>query len=210
MKTRNLILALIGFIIASVSIALCFKVYVLDKNFQILTITSCDETSETCFAFVCDSTSEEYPSEMCRETADNDTLFYTYIFKKKSMTPDCDATKGVCEPLVCAPNEEGCERVVCSEETLAREFVPEGAECSIYIPPAAPAQVEEEKPEPAPQPEPMSDTDPYEGESVPTGEPLPPQSQVAPTDTTVTTPQPQPTTKPDAPLYDPNIIDTSL
>ena len=200
MKKRDLSLLILWLILVVIAIAFCFKVYVMDKNYQFLTFTSCDETSETCFAIVCDSKSKEYPVELCRNTEDGETLYYTYIFKKKSHTVDCDATETDCPAYKCMPNEDGCEQVVCSDEILSREFVPVSAECSIFVP--AP-KVEEpivEEPKPT-EPEAITPTE------------MAPSSEDASTLSPVVTP-PQTPSKPTSmpampPTYDPS-TDTSL
>jgi hypothetical protein len=123
----------------------CFWVYVVRENFQILAITSCDSTKETCFVVSCDSLDTENRGYICGQSYTETTQSFTYILKKKKAVPSCDARNQECVPLTCENGEVGCKRIVCSQESLTQVYVPSGVECSIYVPPA---------PEPVAAPEP--------------------------------------------------------
>ncbi|MCW1888637.1 MAG: hypothetical protein KIH67_003740 [Candidatus Moranbacteria bacterium] len=158
MQKRGIILWFGWVALALVALVSSYWVFIVKENFSVLATTTCDPTKETCFVYKCDSENPANASELCALSEDHSLLYYTYIFKKKSQIPSCDRQEENCAPWVCEKSESGCEKVVCSDETLHSDFVAEGAECSIYVPPA-PA-VEEEPIENAPESDPIVDSQP--------------------------------------------------
>lgn len=178
MKKRNLTLLIVWIALMGISLALTFRTYILQEDFKVLAITACDPEKETCFVYHCDSENPDNAVDMCAQVEDKTTLYYTYILKKKSLTPSCDAREENCEPLTCETGEEGCGKVICSDQSLQDEFVPEGAECRIFVPVPAPEPVVEtpvEEPVIQPAPiEPMPiDVEPQPGIILDDPTPLP-------------------------------------
>jgi hypothetical protein len=203
MKKKNLILLLVWLISILIAVISCFWVYVVRENFQVLAITSCDSTKETCFIVSCESLDTENRGYICGQSDTEKNQSFTYIMKKKSAIPTCDARTEECASLTCESGEDGCERMVCSQESLAHAHVPSGVECSIYVPPA---------PEPVVVPEPK-----IEAPAVVEPEPLlvePQPGIILDEPQPTTTPSPQPAVVlPNTPVtsepYDPS-TDTSL
>ena len=158
MQKQSFILWFGWIFLALVALVSSYWVFVVREDFQVLATTTCDPTKETCFVYKCDADNSNNANELCAETESQSPLYYTYIYKKKSQIAECDANKEECAPLVCEKGEEGCERVVCSDETLWSDFVTEGAECSIYVAPVP--EVKEVPVEEAPEPEPVTDEAP--------------------------------------------------
>ena len=135
MNVKDTFLVVLWVIIFSVSAVVTFKVYVLDRDYQFMTLIPCDPTAEVCFVATCDPESETYLEDICLTVEEGTTeRYFSYIKKKMKNVEQCDSRDEECAPLVCEENEEGCEVITCDEETLA-EYADEGTECAeIMVP----------------------------------------------------------------------------
>ena len=171
MQKQGFILWFGWIFLALVALGSSYWVFIVREDFQVLATTSCDPNKETCFVYRCDSSNTDNATDLCDGAEDKAPLYYTYIFKKKSQLAECDADTKECTSLVCEKGEEGCERIVCSSESLENGFVATGAECSIYVAPVPEVKEvpEEVAPEPVPDESPVfpSDLAPSTEENVP-------------------------------------------
>lgn len=96
-----------------------YDAYITRHDFIVYDHVECDPEVESCFAYICEEGDEECDSEPFKKiikSAENITLCPNYI-------------EGECAPLSCESEEEGCEEILCSDES-----VEEGEECTVAEP----------------------------------------------------------------------------
>ncbi len=135
MTVKDTLLVVLWVVIFSVSTAVSYKVYVLDRDYSFVTLIPCDPEVQTCFVATCDPESETYLEDICLTIEEGQTeRYFSYIKKKMKNVEVCDVRDEECAPLVCEENEEDCEVISCDEDTLA-EYADEGTECTEAVMP---------------------------------------------------------------------------
>jgi hypothetical protein len=155
LKDNILLIVWLGIVVASVGA--CYKVYVMDRGYEIVSLVECDPTKEACFVLSCDGEDEDYNEDLCRQV-DQGARYFSFIRKKAKNIESCDARFEQCESLACQEQEEGCEYIQCDAETL-EEYGDESMRCTAAV--IAPQEVVEEV-----APAPVIET-PLQEESVP-------------------------------------------
>ncbi len=93
------------------SIATKYYKYLVLQDYYISAEVSCDTETESCFVWDCDLTDED-----CDQTP------YKYIWKYAKNIPTCTIENlDSCPELTCQPNEDDCEYIFCSADTLSDE-----------------------------------------------------------------------------------------
>ena len=102
---------LLGLVLLGIAVTVWgYRVFFIEQNFVVKNVTECDPQVEICFMW-------------CEEECEED--YYKKIVKNAKNIPDCDSSVEECEPLVCSPEEMGCEVIYCSSDT-----VEEGEQCT--------------------------------------------------------------------------------
>lgn len=120
MTVKDQILAVVLLGVVLLSIGACYKAYVMDRDYQVLTLTACDPEQQSCFALLCDEESENYNEDLCRQTESGEKRYFSFIRKKAQSIESCDARHEQCSELQCAKNEPGCEMITCDDQALAQ------------------------------------------------------------------------------------------
>ncbi len=96
-----------AFLITLLFFGILFKYvhFIVQKDFIIFNQVNCDKTKDNCFISVCDTGSSE---------CDNST--YKKIYKKAFFVKKCNGDENCLSS--CGYNEDGCELVFCSADTL--------------------------------------------------------------------------------------------
>jgi hypothetical protein len=115
MSIKDISLIFLWFLIVTVSTAVTYRVYVVDKEYQLLTIISCDPSEVDCFV-----------------SGNQKEKHFQYIKKLAKNTIDCDARSETCKPLQCKMGEEKCEIISCNVDTL-REYAYDGVSCTDQV-----------------------------------------------------------------------------
>lgn len=146
MSFKDTALIIVWCIIVLASVTACYKVYVVDTNYPLVTFTACDPAEESCFALQCDEESEAYDEYLCQGREAGETTYFAYIKKQKNQIESCDARFEDCEALRCEAQEFGCEYITCNEGTLS-EYAYEGVVCDDVVMssevPTTPVEMEE-------------------------------------------------------------------
>jgi hypothetical protein len=111
MSIKDITLILLWLLIVTVSTAVTYKVYVVDKDYKILSVTSCDPAEASCFV------------------SEKEAKYFQYIEKSAKYIEECDARKQECKPLRCSEKEQGCQLITCDTDTL-RDYARPGVACS--------------------------------------------------------------------------------
>lgn len=156
MGFKNQILAVVWLGMVLASIGACYKVYIMDRNYQVLTLTECDPEQQACFTLLCDDASESYNEDLCRQVSLGEKRYFSFVRKVANNIASCDARYEECPSLGCTDNEPGCEVITCNNKTLER-YGDESMSCTPeVVVPAEPNPVvestktEEKIDEPAP------------------------------------------------------------
>ena len=93
---------------------------VMRQDYIVESQADCDPTSEKCFVYLCDPSTEN-----CTGDVDADTSYYKLSRRKANMIPKCDPTDASCLPFTCGKNETDCEEIFCDAQTVKK-----GDECN--------------------------------------------------------------------------------
>jgi hypothetical protein len=118
MEVKNIILLVLWLGIILVSIGACYKVYVMDRNYSVLSLVECDPTVTSCFALLCDEESENYSEDLCNQIDAGEKRHFSLMRKQAKNIESCDARSKECPDLTCAEREEGCEIITCTDRIL--------------------------------------------------------------------------------------------
>lgn len=106
------------------SVGVTFVKIVMERDYQVVAMTSCSPQSEKCFVSVCDPDSDS----TCPTEESMRTTYYKLISKKAAAITLCEATTnkiGCGAELSCTPNEESCYYTYCNPATVT-----EGESCA--------------------------------------------------------------------------------
>lgn len=101
-----------GFVLFAVAVSYWgYRVFFVERNFIVQSITTCDPQAESCFVWCEEGKCEED--------------YYKKIIKNARNIPVCNGAIEECEPLICEPEETSCEIISCTSES-----VEEGERCT--------------------------------------------------------------------------------
>ena len=115
--SRSLLLFLCLAGLSLVSAALAVDRFYVNRDYFVYANVPCDTTLYSCFIGDGDSAPE----------------FYMEIQKKAYEIPPCDALRGTCGALECAPGEQDCSVTYCSPDTESGCYGPVTAASSTAI-----------------------------------------------------------------------------
>jgi len=128
MSVKDTSLIILWLAIVLVSGMACYKVYVMDANYPLVTFAPCDPAQDACFSLVCDEESETYDEYLCQGVAQGEERHSAYIKKSMRSVETCDARHEDCKPLRCESREFGCEYITCDEVSLS-QYAYSGVTC---------------------------------------------------------------------------------
>ncbi len=115
MDLKSKILFSVMGVLIVLSISASYYKYMVLHDYIIEAQIDCDPSVESCFVYVCDPEAEE-----CAGNPEDDTSYYKYLYRNAKNIPLCDPADEGCDALVCPESEEeGCQIIACSAETLA-------------------------------------------------------------------------------------------
>lgn len=108
MDTPSKVLLVVFFTLVVIATVWKYDTFILKRDYVVYDYVSCDLALGSCFAYECAEDDEE-----CDDTP------YQKIVKNASAIPLCtNYIEDACPELTCGANEEGCEIISCSDETL--------------------------------------------------------------------------------------------
>ncbi len=153
MSKKEVILGIVWIGAALLSVVMCYKVYVMDKNYEVVTLTSCDPALEVCYVLECDQSTDTYNEDICQTIGDGEVKHFSFIKKKMNHITTCDSREEECPGLRCEKGEEGCQLLVCNDENL-REYGDKSMRCTERVAlPEPPKMPESSKPQELAPPE---------------------------------------------------------
>lgn len=126
MDKKSKILIWVFVILIAASVGVTYWRIMLKRDYVISSQVDCDPTTEKCFIWKCDPTSD-VEGEKCTNDPEKDIWYYKLAQRNASKIPLCDPDKDEnCLPFVCEEGEKDCSETLCDATTK----VDQGVECS--------------------------------------------------------------------------------
>ena len=115
------LLTFIVLLLTITSIGIVYKQYLVKEDFIVKYRIPCEQARDRCFIHECDEALEE-----CTGNAEEDTSYYTIMYRLAKNIPSCDDEENCSDSMMCNESEKSCSKVFCDDATSLTE----GAECS--------------------------------------------------------------------------------
>ncbi len=113
------ILTIVFVVAVLCSVGFAYYRYMIQGDFLVKYQTPCDPSQGICFVYECDAAADE-----CTGNPDEDTQYYSLIYRKASGVPECDPDESECDgAYTCQTTEHDCRITTCDEETATNEGV---------------------------------------------------------------------------------------